>query len=100
MCKAGESALAGICVAEGALSILGRKGIMRVRPRDIVARTRAFVACGRHLHALRLLCAAQGPAARAVAADLVNMLAERPHILTSKNVAIQTIKLCLKFELM
>ncbi|KPI97358.1 Vacuolar protein sorting-associated protein 8-like [Papilio xuthus] len=99
MCKAGESALAGICVAEGSLSILGRKGIMRVRPRDILARTRAFVASGRHLQALRLLCSAQDPSAKTVAVDLVHMLAERPHILSNKNVAIQTIKLCLKFEL-
>ncbi|KPJ07186.1 Vacuolar protein sorting-associated protein 8-like [Papilio machaon] len=99
MCKAGESALAGICVAEGALSILGRKGIMRVRPRDILARTRAFVSSGRHLQALRLLCAAQDPNAKTVATDLVHMLAERPHILSNKNVAVQTIKLCLKFEL-
>ncbi|XP_068618217.1 vacuolar protein sorting-associated protein 8 homolog [Battus philenor] len=99
MCKAGESALAGICISEGTLSILGRKGIIRVRPRDVLARTQAFIASGRHLQALKLLCSTKGPNAKTVAKDLVNTLSERPHILANKNVSTQAIKLCLKFNL-
>ncbi|CAG4947702.1 unnamed protein product [Parnassius apollo] len=99
MCKAGENALAGICVGEGALSLLGRKGIVRVRPRDLLARTKAFIGSGRYLQALRLLCTTQGPNAKKLAIDVINMLAERPHILSNKNVAIQAIKLCLKYNL-
>ncbi|CAH2039598.1 unnamed protein product, partial [Iphiclides podalirius] len=99
MCKAGESALAGVCVAEGSLSLLGRKGIMRIRPRDVIARTQAFVLSGRHLQALRLLCSSQGPNAKTLANDIVNMLSEKPHVLSNKNVAVHAIKLCLKFNL-
>ncbi|CAK1586156.1 unnamed protein product [Parnassius mnemosyne] len=99
MCKAGESALAGICVAEGALSLLGRKGIVRVRPRDLLARTKAFIGSGRHLQALRLLCTTQGPNAKKLAIDVINMISERPHIMNNKNVAMQAIKLCLKYNL-
>ncbi|XP_072947708.1 vacuolar protein sorting-associated protein 8 homolog [Epargyreus clarus] len=99
MCKAGESALGGACVAEGALSLLGRRGILRVRPRDLIARAQAFIASGRYLQALRLLCSTQGSQAQNLANDFVANLIDRPNILSNKNVAVQAIRLCLKYNL-
>ncbi|XP_038223273.1 vacuolar protein sorting-associated protein 8 homolog [Zerene cesonia] len=99
MCKAGESALAGACISEGTLSILGRRGIVRIGPRDILTRAQAFMSSGHHLQALRLLCSTQGSKAKALASDFVINLSERPHIVSNKNVAVQVVKLCLKFNL-
>lgn len=99
MCSAGVSALGGACVSEGALSLLGRRGIVRVRPRHLLARAQAFLSSGRHLHALRLLCSTQGEEAKSLANQFVINISERPHVLSNKQVADQTVKLCLKYEL-
>ncbi|KAM3966116.1 vacuolar protein sorting 8 [Aphomia sociella] len=99
MCTAGVSALGGACVLEGALSLLGRKGIVRVRPRDILTRAQAFLASGHHLQALRLLCSAEGQAAKQLAIQFIQNISERPHVLSNKRIADQTIKICLKFGL-
>ncbi|CAF4822239.1 unnamed protein product [Pieris macdunnoughi] len=99
MCKAGDSALAGACVSEGTLSILGRRGIVRIGPRDILSRAQAFMASGHHLQALKLLCSTQGPKSSELASEFVINISERPHILNNKNVAVQVVKLCFKFGL-
>lgn len=99
MCTAGVSALGGACVSAGTLSLLGRRGIVRVRPRHLLARAQAFLASGRHLNALRLLCSAQGAEAKFVANQFIDNISERPYILTNKQVADQTVKLCLKYNL-
>lgn len=99
MCAAGESALGGASVAEGALALLGRRGVLRVRPRDLLARAEAFMASGRYSQALRLLCSSQGTEAKKLANEFIGTLADRPHILSNKNVATQVVKLCLKYEL-
>lgn len=99
MCTAGVSALGGACVAEGALSLLGRRGIVRVKPRDLLARAKAFISSGHYLQALRLLCTTQGSEAKALANYFILNLSERPYILNNRNVAEQAIKLCLKYNL-
>ncbi|KAH9632458.1 hypothetical protein HF086_014542 [Spodoptera exigua] len=99
MCTAGVSALGGACVSAGTLSLLGRRGIVRVRPRHLLARAQAFLASGRHLNALRLLCSAQGAEAKSVAYQFIDNISERPYILTNKQVADHTVKLCLKYNL-
>lgn len=99
MCSAGVSALGGACVVEGALSLLGRRGIVRVKPRDLLARARAFISSGHHLQALRLLSASQGPEAKALAYEFLINLSERPRLMNNRSVAEQAIKLCLKYNL-
>lgn len=99
MCKAGESALGGACISEGTLALLGRRGVVRVKPRDLLARSQAFLTSGRYSQALRLLCSAQGPEAKKLANEFICNLADRPHIVNSKNVAVQVVKLCLKFDM-
>ncbi|CAG9561239.1 unnamed protein product [Danaus chrysippus] len=99
MCKAGESALGGACISEGTLALLGRRGVVRVKPRDLLARSQAFLSSGRYSQALRLLCSAQGPEAKKLANEFICNLADRPHIVNSKNVAVQVVKLCLKFDM-
>lgn len=99
MCVAGGSALAGACVTDGALYLLGRRGVVRVRPRDLLARAQAFFAAGRHLQALKLLSTTRGSDAKALAVRLIENISERPHILSSKNIAEQVVKLCIKYEL-
>ncbi|XP_063535635.1 vacuolar protein sorting-associated protein 8 homolog [Cydia strobilella] len=99
MCMAGGSALGGACVAEGALALLGRRGVVRVRPRDLLARAQASMCSGRHAQALRLLCSAQGPDAAALANSFIINISERPHLLSNKALADLAIKLCLKFNL-
>lgn len=99
MGAAGASALGGACVADGAISLLGRKGVVRVRPRDLIARAQAFIASKRYSQALRLLCSTKGPEARALADRFITILSERPHILSDKQVADQVVKLCLKYKL-
>ncbi|XP_041987955.1 vacuolar protein sorting-associated protein 8 homolog [Aricia agestis] len=98
MCKAGESALGGICVSEGALSLLGRRGVLRVKPRDFVARAQAFIAGGRYPQALRLLCSTQGSEAKKLALDFVATICDRPHVLSNKNIAVQVVKLCFQYD--
>ncbi|KAI8426243.1 hypothetical protein MSG28_005153 [Choristoneura fumiferana] len=87
MCMAGGSALGGACVAEGALSLLGRRGVVRVRPRDLLARAQASMSSGRHTQALRLLCSAQGSDAKALANSFIINISERPHLLSNKALA-------------
>ncbi|CAH0729782.1 unnamed protein product, partial [Brenthis ino] len=99
MCKAGESALGGACISEGTLALLGCRGVVRVKPRDLIARAQAFITSGRYIQALRLLCSAQGPDAKKMASEFIETLADRPHILSNKNVAVQVVKLCLKYEM-
>lgn len=99
MCKAGESALGGACISEGTLALLGRRGVVRVKPRDLIARAQAFITSGRYIQALRLLCSAQGPDAKKMASEFIETLADRPHILSNKNVAVQVVKLCLKYNM-
>ncbi|XP_045766825.1 vacuolar protein sorting-associated protein 8 homolog isoform X1 [Maniola jurtina] len=99
MCKAGESALGGACTSEGTLTLLGRRGVVRVKPRDLLARAQAFIDTGRYSQALRLLCSSQGAEAKKIANEFIGNLADRPHILSNKNVAIQVVKLCLKYDL-
>lgn len=99
MCTAGISALGGACVSAGALSLLGRRGIVRVRPRHLLARAQAFLSSGRHLNALRLLCSTQGTEAMSLACQFIDNISDRPHILSNKQVADQTVKLCLKYNL-
>ncbi|KAJ8716091.1 hypothetical protein PYW08_013376 [Mythimna loreyi] len=99
MCTAGVSALGGACVSAGALSLLGRRGIVRVRPRHLLARAQAFLSSGRHLNALRLLCSTQGTEATSLAYQFIDNISDRPHILSNKQVADQTVKLCLKYNL-
>ncbi|CAB3251661.1 unnamed protein product [Arctia plantaginis] len=99
MCTAGVSALGGACVSEGALSLLGRRGIVRVRPRHLLARAQAFLSSGRHLHALRLLCSTQGAEAKTLANQFIINVSERPQVLSNKQIADQTVKLCLKYDL-
>lgn len=100
MCTAGVSALGGACVVNGTLSLLGRKGIVRVRPRDLLARTQAFISAGHHLQTLRLLNSAEGEVeAKTLATQFINHISERPHILSNKNVSDQVIKLCVKYNL-
>lgn len=96
---AGGSALGGACVAEGALSLLGRRGVVRVRPRDLLARAQASMSSGRHTQALRLLCSAQGSEAKELANSFIINISERPHLLGNKVLADLAIKLCLKFNL-
>ncbi|CAH0398761.1 unnamed protein product [Chilo suppressalis] len=99
MCKAGVSALGGVCVLEGALSLLGRRGIVRVRPRDLIARAKALLSSGHHLQALKLLCTTQGSEVKALANQFIVNVSERPHLLSNRNMAEQIIKLCLKLNL-
>lgn len=99
MCTAGVSALGGACVLEGALSLLGRKGIVRVRPRDVLTRAQALLSSGHYLQALRVLCSTEGHAAKELAIQFIQNISERPHVLSNKIIADQTIKLCLKFGL-
>ncbi|CAK1556278.1 unnamed protein product [Leptosia nina] len=99
MCKAGETALAGICISEGTLSILGRKGITRISLRDTLTRARAFISSGQYYQALKLLSSSQGPKAKELASEFVVTLSDRPHILSNKNVAVQIVKVCLKLGL-
>ncbi|KAL4707675.1 hypothetical protein ACJJTC_014856 [Scirpophaga incertulas] len=99
MCHAGVSALGGACVFEGSLCLLGRKGIVRVRPRDLLTRAKALLFSGHHLQALRLLCSSQCPEAKALAQQFIHSICERPQILKNKNVAEQVIKLCLKYSI-
>lgn len=99
MCTAGVSALGGACISEGALSLLGRKGIVRVKPRDLLARAKAFISSGHYMQALRLLCTSHGPEAKALANQFILNLSERPHVMSNRNVAEQSIKLCLKYDL-
>ncbi|XP_059054039.1 vacuolar protein sorting-associated protein 8 homolog [Achroia grisella] len=99
MCSAGVSALGGACVIEGALSLLGRKGIVRVRPRDVLTRAQGLISCGHYLQALRVLCSTQGNAAKELAIQFIQNISEKPHVLNNKIVADETIKLCLKFGL-
>ncbi|XP_028177955.1 vacuolar protein sorting-associated protein 8 homolog [Ostrinia furnacalis] len=99
MSTAGVSALGGACVVEGALSLLGRRGIVRVKPRDLLARAKAFIFSGHHLQALRLLCSSQGPEAKSLANEFILFLSERPSLMKNRSVAEQTIKLCLKYNL-
>ncbi|XP_060802383.1 vacuolar protein sorting-associated protein 8 homolog [Amyelois transitella] len=99
MCTAGVSALGGACVADSALALLGRRGIVRVRPRDMLARVHALIRSGYHLQALKLLELANSGDAENEAKDFINHLAQRPNILGNKKVADQVIKLCLKYNL-
>lgn len=99
MCKAGESALGGACISEGTLALLGRRGVVRVKPRDLIARAQSFIASGRYMQALRLLCSYQGSEAKKLAAEFLETLADRPHILSNKNIAIHVVKLCLKYDM-
>lgn len=99
MCTAGVSALGGACVSEGTLSLLGRRGIVRVRPRHLLARAQSLLSSGRHLNALRLLCSAQGLEAKSLANQFIETISERPHLLNDKQVADQTVKLCIKYNL-
>lgn len=99
LCVAGGSALAGACVADGALCLLGRRGVLRVRVRDLPARAEAFFAAGRHLQALRLLSSSRGNDAKALAVRLIENISERSHILSNKNVAEQVVRLCIKYDL-
>lgn len=99
MHTAGVSALGGACVYEGTLSLLGRRGIVRVRPRNLLARAQAFLSSGKHLNALRLLCSTRGEAAKSLANRFIINISERPHVMSSKQVADQTVKLCLKYDL-
>lgn len=96
---AGTSALGGACVADGALSLLGRKGVVRVKPRDLLARAQAFCASGRYSQALHLLCSTKGSEAKNLANKFIINLSERPHILSDKEVADKAVKLCLKYNL-
>ncbi|XP_075979183.1 vacuolar protein sorting 8 [Anticarsia gemmatalis] len=99
MCTAGVSALGGACVCEGALSLLGRRGIVRVRPRHILERATAFLTSGRYLQALRLLCSIEGTYAKAVANRFIVAISESPEVLSNKQVSDQIVKLCLKYDL-
>ncbi|XP_053606903.1 vacuolar protein sorting-associated protein 8 homolog [Plodia interpunctella] len=99
MRSAGVSALGGACVRAGALSLLGRRGVVRVRVRDVCARAHAALRAAHHSHALRLLALADGPEAETLARDFVDYLSQRPHLLANKSVADQVIELCLKFHL-
>ncbi|XP_026499117.2 vacuolar protein sorting-associated protein 8 homolog [Vanessa tameamea] len=99
MCKAGESALGGACISEGTLALLGRRGVVRVKPRDLLARAQAFITSGRYTQALRLLCSSQGPETKKLAIEFIGNLADRPHILSNKNIAVQVVKLCLKYDM-
>ncbi|CAG9793888.1 unnamed protein product [Diatraea saccharalis] len=99
MCKAGVSALGGVCVVEGTLSLLGRRGIVRVRPRDLITRTKTLLSSGHHLQVLRILCSCHGTEAKSLANQLIVNISERPHLLSNRNMAEQIIKLCLKFNL-
>lgn len=82
----------------GVLSVLGRRGIVRVRPRDALARAQAFLSSGRHLQALRLLCSVQSAEAKALASKFIINISERPTVLRDKHVADQTVSLCLKYD--
>ncbi|KAJ2944385.1 hypothetical protein O0L34_g18387 [Tuta absoluta] len=99
MGTAGASALGGIGVSDGAFCLLGRKGVVRVRPRDLLARAQAFLCSGRHGQALRLLCATKGTEAKGLATRFIAYLSERPHVLSDKQVADLAVKLCLKYKL-
>lgn len=99
MCTAGVNALGGASIANGTLSLLGRKGVVRVKPRDLLARVQAFLTSGRYLQGLRLLCGTQGAEATAIASQFIDNICARPHILGNKHIADQTVKICLKFGL-
>lgn len=99
MCKAGESALGGACISEGTLALLGRRGVVRVKPRDLLARAQAFITSGRYTQALRLLCSSQNSETKKLAIEFVGNLADRPHILSNKDIAVHVVKLCLKYDM-
>ncbi|XP_062527168.1 vacuolar protein sorting-associated protein 8 homolog [Bombyx mori] len=99
LCTAGVNALGGASIANGTLSLLGRKGVVRVNPRDLLARVQAFLTSGRYLQGLRLLCGTQGAEATAIASQFIDNICARPHILGNKHIADQTVKICLKFGL-
>lgn len=99
MWSAGAGALGGVSVADGALSLLGRRGVLRVRPRDVPNRARALFYSGRQLQAANLLCAARGPRALKMSQEFINYISERPTLMTNKEMAKRIISLCVKFEL-
>ncbi|KAG6464048.1 hypothetical protein O3G_MSEX014241 [Manduca sexta] len=99
MCTAGVSALGGACVIDGVLYFLGRRGIVRVKPRDVLTRAQALLSYGRHLQALKLLCSTEGVDSTDLAKQFVLNISERPHVLNNKQVADQTVMMCLKFNL-
>ncbi|KAJ0178271.1 hypothetical protein K1T71_006094 [Dendrolimus kikuchii] len=99
MCRAGASALGGACAVEGTFALLGRRGVVRVRPREALTRAHAFFASGRYSHALKLLCSAQGSAAKELSTKFIISISQRPHIVNNKQVADLAVKLCLKYDL-
>ncbi|VVC86751.1 unnamed protein product [Leptidea sinapis] len=81
MSRAGETALAGACIVDGILTILGRKGIVRVRLRDVITRSKIFMSSGHYLEALKLLSSTRGTESVMVAREFVATFIEKPHIL-------------------
>lgn len=99
MSAAGASALGGACVFEGALSLLGCRGVLRLRPRDLVARARALFSSDRKLQAIDLLRTSQGSEAKSLAKEFVNLSSEKPNLLANKVFAQKMSSLCIKFNL-
>ncbi|XP_048487716.1 vacuolar protein sorting-associated protein 8 homolog [Plutella xylostella] len=99
LCAASGGALGGAAARNGELSLLGRRGVLRVRARDRLARARALFSSSRHAQALRLLATASKNEAQETARELLNELADRPHLLADKTVADEAVRLCLKFDL-
>ncbi|KAG7296053.1 hypothetical protein JYU34_021150 [Plutella xylostella] len=99
LCAASGGALGGAAARNGELSLLGRRGVLRVRARDRLARARALFTSSRHAQALRLLATASKNEAQETARELLNELADRPHLLADKTVADEAVRLCLKFDL-
>ncbi|XP_050664276.1 vacuolar protein sorting-associated protein 8 homolog isoform X2 [Leptidea sinapis] len=99
MSRAGETALAGACIVDGILTILGRKGIVRVRLRDVITRSKMFMSSGHYLEALKLLSSTRGTESVMVAREFVATFIEKPHILCNKNVANEAVKICIKLGL-
>lgn len=70
-----------------------------MRARDRLARARALFTSSRHAQGLRLLATASKNEAQETARELLNELADRPHLLADKTVADEAVRLCLKFDL-
>lgn len=99
MCAAGVSALGGVGVLDGALVLLGRSAVVRIQERDILARAHALFSSDRKIQAINLLCSVQAAEAQTMANDFISYLAERPNLLTNKELAKKVIKLCVTYNL-
>ncbi|GBP19807.1 Vacuolar protein sorting-associated protein 8 homolog [Eumeta japonica] len=99
MSAVGVSAPGGASAAEGALAVLGRRGVVCVRPRDVLARVRVLANANHYAQALRLLATSNAPEVRRFVYDFITNLYEMTQLTMDKDVAEAVIAVCSKHAL-